>query len=244
MAYIETGHAKNVANFQDLMLAVQTFGASYNPVSAAIQHTTLNNFSLALQNAMQRVNDKNGVYREKIYVRQNAYEQMSGLAMRVVNTIAGLGLDAKLLAQAKAVLAKIRGGSNKKKKEAGDNETEPTKTISVSQMSFDQRKNNFSVLVGLVNAVTDYRPNEEDMQIVSLQKYIDNLQTFNTEANRAEYELTVARRERDVLLYTEGVGALALAKQIKAYIKGAFGSKSKENELIKGIKFSAIKRDL
>ena len=244
MAYVETGHAKNVANFQDLMLAVQTFGARYNPVSAAIQHTQLNDFSTKLQNAMQEVNDKNGVYRDKIYARQNAYAQMSGLAMRVVNTIAGLGLDAKLLAQAKAVLAKIRGGSSKKKKESGDDETEATKTISVSQMSFDQRKNNFSVLVGLVNAVADYRPNEEDMQVVSLQKYIENLQTLNTEASKADYELTTARRERDSLLYTEGTGALSLAKQVKAYVKGAFGSKSNEHELVKGISFSAIKRDM
>lgn len=241
MAYNESGHAKNVANFDELMVVLGTLGGEYNPASPAIQLDTLTDLQKGLQIALQKVNDENGVYRDKIYARQNAYNQMSSLAMRIVNTMAGLGLEAKLLTQAKGVLSKIRGGSPKKKKEEGEEGTEPVKSVSVSQMNFDQRKNNFSMLVGLVNAQPTYKPNEAEMQITFLKKYVEGLQDFNQEATVAEQGLIMARQERDALLYAEGTGVYSLVQQIKAYAKGAFGTKHASYERIKGIRFTSIK---
>jgi hypothetical protein len=241
MAYNESGHAKNVANFDELMVVLGTLGGEYNPASPAIQLDALTELQKRLQIALQKVNDANGVYRDKIYARQNAYEQMNALAMRIVNTMAGLGFESKILTQAKGVLSKIRGGGAKKKKEAGEDGTAEVKSVSVSQMSFDQRKNNFSVLVGLIDAQATYKPNEADMQVVSLKKYLDELQEFNREAIVAEQGLIMARQERDVLLYAEGTGVSALVQQIKAYAKGAFGTKNASYERIKGIKFTSVK---
>lgn len=241
MAYNESGHARNVANFDELVVVLGTFGNGYQPASPAIQLNALVDLQEKLKEALQRVNDANGVYRDKIYARQNAYNQMSALAMRIVNTMAGLGLEAKLLTQAKGVLSKIRGGGSKKKKEEGEEGAVPTKSVSVSQMSFDQRKNNFSALVGLINAQATYTPNEADMQVVSLKKYIEGLQNFNQEAIVAEQNLIMARKERDSLLYADNVGVIALVQQIKAYTKGAFGTKHQSYERIKGLKFSNVR---
>ena len=36
-AYYETGHAKNVANFQDLIAFVTGYGATYNPTKNALK---------------------------------------------------------------------------------------------------------------------------------------------------------------------------------------------------------------
>jgi hypothetical protein len=241
MAYNESGHAKNVANFDELMVILGTFGGSYQPALPAIQLDGLRKLQEQLQISMQNVNDTNGVYRDKIYMRQNSYNQMSVLAMRMVNTMVGLALDTKMLAQAKGILSKIRGGSSRKKKEEGEDGTTPTKSVSVSQMSFDQRKNNFSMLVGLVNAQPTYKPNEEEMQVTFLKKYVDALQNFNQEATVAEQNLIMARKERDALLYAENAGIITLVQQIKAYTKGAFGTKHQSYERIKGIRFTNIK---
>jgi len=241
MAYNETGHARNVANFEELVLVLTTIGVSYNPAVKTIQIGQLNELTAQLKKNLQLINDKNGVYRDKIYARQNAYEQMNSLSMRMVNTMAGLGLDAKLLTQAKSTLAKIRGSSSKKKKDLPANGFPAPRTVSVSQMSFDQRKNNFSILIGLVNAQTEYKPNETDMQIGSLQKYVDTLEILNTEAIQAEQDLTIARQQRDMVLYIENTGALPLTQQIKAYVKGAFSAQSAEYMRVKSIAFNTRK---
>jgi pyocin large subunit-like protein len=241
MAYNETGHARNVANFQELVMVVKTMGNAYNPVAKAIQIPQLEELVKQLQTNLQAVNEKNGVYRDKIYNRQTSYEQMSELAMRIVNTVVGLGLDAKILTQAKSTLAKIRGGGKKKKTEPTLSGETPAKTNSVSQMSFDQRKNNFDILAKLVSAQANYKPNKTDMQVGSLQDYVNSLENFNNEANQAEQDLTIARQQRDMLLYTENSGAMTLVQQIKGYIKGDFGVKSAEFERVKGIKFNNIK---
>jgi hypothetical protein len=154
----------------------------------------------------------------------------------------GLGIDAKVLIQAKNILAKIRGASKKKDTKTSEKEESASKTVSVSQMSFDQRKNNFSMLVAMVNVLPDYKPNETEMQVSSLQKYIDTLQILNNEAFQVEQDLLIARQQRDTLLYAKITGVLALAQQIKAYIKSAFGAKSAEFARVKGIAFSAVKK--
>ena len=40
-AYYETGHAKNVANFQDLIAFVTGYGATYNPTKNALKLSQL-----------------------------------------------------------------------------------------------------------------------------------------------------------------------------------------------------------
>ena len=238
MAYNETGHARNVANFEALVMIVTTMGATYKPVAEGIQVEVLEKTKDTLREGLQNVNDKIVAYRDKVYVRQNLYEQMNNLAARIVNTIEGLGIDNKILLQAKSILTKIRGkGGNRKKVEANTTLPAP-KSISVSQLSFEQRKNNFSLLVALVNEQGAYKPNEEDIQINTLQKYIINLQNSNEEVNQADHNLTLARNQRDVLLYAENTGAVMLAQQIKAYIKGAFGANSVEFSHVKGIIFN------
>lgn len=247
MPYNETGHASNVASFEDLIIALDAMNATYKPVAADIQLPTLKTLKTKLQQNLQAVNDKEALWRDKIYTRQNAFEKMSALSTRIVATMAGLGLDVKILTQARNILNKIRGGGAKKKTEtpvAGATATETPapapKKVSVSQMGFDQRKNNFSSLLSLLAAQPNYLPNEEDVKLPALQTYLDSLQNVNTEATTAEQALTIARQKRDELLYKPQTGAIVLAQQVKAYIKGAFGVKSNEYKRVKGIKFSKI----
>lgn len=42
MPIIETGHAKNVANFEDFISFVTAYGATYNPTKASIKLANLN----------------------------------------------------------------------------------------------------------------------------------------------------------------------------------------------------------
>lgn len=247
MAYNETGHARNVASFEDLVIVVQSLGATYTPVAPAIQAKALDDLKKDLRLNLQNVNDKDAIYRDKIYAKQKEVEKMGVMATRVVATMSGLGLDNKIIDQAKSIVKKIRGGGTNKKTTtpavANTNATQTTpepKKVSTSQMSFDQRRNNFNLLTALVANQVAYQPNEADMKVAALQDYSNSLEKLNDDGTKATQDLTIARQQRDAILYNKEKGALVLAQQVKAYIKGAFGTKSNEYERIKGIKFSKI----
>ncbi len=239
MAYNETGHARNAASFDEIITVIKSFGLSYNPASNLIKIPELESLKNKLDEKLLAVNEKTAIYKDKIYARQNAYEKMSSLAARIVNTMIALGIDSKIQTQAKNTLAKIRGGKNKKRNDAADSSQTAVKTVSVSQMSFDQRKNNFSALVELAAAQSLYAPNEDDIKITSLRSYLNLLQNLNQEADQAANDLTVARQNRDNILYAKDTGVLTIAQRVKAYVKGAFGPKSPEYNRIKSIKFTS-----
>lgn len=238
MAYNETGHARNAASFDEIITVVKSLGVDYNPAADMIKIGELEALKSKLEEKLLAINEKTGIYKDKIYARQNAYEKMSTLAARIVNTMIGLGIDQKIQTQAKNTLTKIRGGKSKKKTDSAASADTAVKSVSVSQMSFDQRKNNFSSLVELAAAQSQYIPNENDVKIISLRAYLNLLQTLNQEADQASHDLTVARQNRDNILYAKDSGVLLVAQRIKAYVKGAFGAQSAKYNRIKGIKFT------
>jgi hypothetical protein len=241
MAYNETGHARNVASFDEMITVIKSIDKAYKPIMPAHQLSNLEFVKTQLQQNLQNVNTKQANYKDKIYARQNAYEKMSAFGTRVVAMMTAIGVEAKILTQAKAILGKIRGGGSKKKTDASETTDVAVKKNSVSQMSFDQRKHNFSILLSLASSQSAYQPTEEEIKVITLQNYLNSLQILNEEANKAEQELVMARQQRDEVLYKENTGAIALALQIKAYVKAAMGVKSNEYERIKGVKFNTIK---
>ena len=58
----ETGHAKNVANFQDLISFVVGYGATYNPTKDALKLPQLNALLTTSQTSLAEVVTKNTAY--------------------------------------------------------------------------------------------------------------------------------------------------------------------------------------
>ena len=58
----ETGHAKNVANFQDLISFVTGYGAIYNPSKNALKLPQLNTLYTTSQASLADVVTKNTAY--------------------------------------------------------------------------------------------------------------------------------------------------------------------------------------
>ena len=56
----ETGHAKNVANFETLISAVQTFGTAYNPARTDLKVPALTTLSGAARDAISGLNAQTG----------------------------------------------------------------------------------------------------------------------------------------------------------------------------------------
>jgi len=120
-------------------------------------------------------------------------------------------------------------------------EDESQKSISASQMSFDNRIQNFEQLVQLLTAQTGYAPNETDLKVTTLATLLATLKTKNTEAITALAPLSNTRLSRNNTLYAAETGLVDIAAEVKKYVKSVYGATSPQFKQISGIKFTRNK---
>lgn len=75
----ETGHAKNAANFDDLISFVTGYGTAYNPSKATIKLTALQTLSTSAKTAINAVNAALPAYSNAVAAREAAFEPLSKL---------------------------------------------------------------------------------------------------------------------------------------------------------------------
>lgn len=109
---------------------------------------------------------------------------------------------------------------------------------SSSQTSFDQRIEHMARLLSLLRNEPGYIPNEQELQVSTLEQYLETMRQTNSEMIRREVELSNARLRRDRLLYAPKTGIYDVASDVKLYIKAAFGAKSSQYKQVSGLKFT------
>lgn len=166
----ETGHAKNVANFEDITSFCNGYGGSYNPSKIAIQIPSLNTLHTNAIAAIEDVNTANTAFINATNARQIAFNPVKPLATRLVNALEATDATDELIKDAKTLNRKVQGSRKGKgtKPEASptppDTPTED-KQISVSQQSYDSIIENIGKLGELVISEPSYAPNEFDLQV-------------------------------------------------------------------------------
>jgi len=81
----ETGHAKNVANFEDLISFCTGYGATYNPSKAAIQIASLNTLRTNAQGSITGVNSSKTAFTNATNSRQTSFDPLKKLCTKIVN---------------------------------------------------------------------------------------------------------------------------------------------------------------
>lgn len=232
----ETGHAKNIANFNKLTQFCTGYGTRYNPSNSALtianltaQHANADTLHDAVATAKQP-------YINAVNERQLRFKELPKFSTRIVNALAAsAGVTDQLIDDARTILRKIRGTRAKKVNPDNDN------SISVSQRSFDMLLDHFVDLVALVAAVPTYTPNESELQTSNLNNLKTQAGLLNKTVVTASVALGNARIQRNQALYTEKVGLVDVAKDVKTYVKSVFGPSSDEYKLISGIRFTKVK---
>jgi hypothetical protein len=178
--------------------------------------------------------------------RELAFKPLSGLCTRIHSALIAADATQQTMDNIKSITRKIRGGRAKK---VNKPVTEPVpgatvvlaepapKTISVSQRSFDKRMDHFDELVTALSVQSNYKPNEEELTLESLQQLAVDLRAKNTAVMQASNKLGAARDARNKALYGTG-GLVAIAKKSKAYVKSVFGTKSTEYKRISRLKYA------
>jgi len=169
----ETGHAKNVANFDELISFVKGYGTDYNPTKASLCLPELQNLSTRAKNAIDVVNAALPAYTNAVAAREVAFAPLNKLITRVINALKATDSSEQVDNSARTLVRKIQGRrasakmtEEEKKSQAA--EGKEVTEISSSQMSYDSRLDNFDKLIKLLSSVALYVPNEAELTVAAL----------------------------------------------------------------------------
>lgn len=235
----ETGHAKNIANFQDLISFCKGYGTFYNPVKEELK---ISSMEALYQNAFQKLTEaqnKKTIFDSATNQRVNAFKDLNPLATKIINALAVSETNPLMLNNAKSYNKKLQGRVKAKEEVpvSEDNTDTITKTISTSQQSYDSKINSFSNLIQVLEQSTAYDPNEEQLKLISLQSKLSELQGKNIVHTNTYTDYSNARIARNEVLYNPTTGLYQIVKEVKLYVKSLFGATSQQYKQVSGIKF-------
>jgi hypothetical protein len=234
----ETGHAKNVANFQDLISFVTGYGATYNPNKNALKLPQLNALYTASQTSLADVVTKNTAFNNKVNERAIAFKDLKSLSTRLINALQTTDATSEKIADAKTFNKKMQGIRAKAVETSTDPNTPAPNTISTSQQSYDQQIQHFAGIISVLQTEPSYAPNENDLKIVTLTAKQADLTAKNSAVATAYTIVSNSRIERDTTIYGTDTGLFDIATEVKKYVKSVFGATSPQFAQIKGIVFT------
>jgi len=239
---IETGHAKNVANFEKLITNVTGFGRAYNPSKESIKLSALNALLASAKSSINMVNSDEPGYKNAVSAREAAFAPLGKLITRANNSLKASNSSSQVDDSAMTLVRKLQGRRATPKmtdeeKKAAEAEGKEVNEISSSQMSYDSRIDNFDKLIKLLASEPEYKPNEVELTIESLTTLYNDLAAKNTAVINATVPLNKARISRDHVLYTPLSGIVDISVDVKTYVKSVFGATSPQYKAISGLKF-------
>jgi hypothetical protein len=241
----ETGHAKNIANFQELISFCQGYGASYNPTKESLKIPQLQALYQLAQEKLNATKTQKIAFDIATNERRKEFTNLKPLSTKIVNAFAVSGADALSVNNAKSVNKKLQGNTSKKKTNT-ENSVESTSVstnISTSQQSYDRLIDHFANMIQVLEQNTIYSPNENELKITSLQSKLTDLKSKNTNLISAYTLYSNAMIERNQTLYNPLSGLIQTAKEVKQYVKSVFGASSPQFKQINSLEFKIRKGD-
>ena len=240
----ETGHAKNVANFEKLIAETSAFGETFNPSKATLKLTALNTQLATAKAAIAAVNSAEPAYKNAVSARDAAFAPLGKLITRINNALKASDTTVQEDESALTLVRKLQGRRATAKKTEDEKkalaaEGKEVVEISSSQMSFDSRLENFDRLIKLLSSIPAYAPNEADLKVEALTALYNDLKAKNMAVINAEIPLSTARIARNEVLYKQNAGIVDITVDVKNYVKSVFGATSPQYKLISNIKFTS-----
>ena len=238
----ETGHAKNVTNLESLITSIIALETSYNPSRDSIKLTSLQTLLTASTESLNAVNIAQAAYSNAVAARKVAFEPFSKLITRVMNSLKASGASTQVVQSARTIVRKLQGRRasakiTEEEKKALEAEGKEVNQISASQMSFDNRIENFDRLIMLLSSIPLYNPNEEELKVETLKALHNQLKEKNSEVILPIVQLSNSRIARNKILYKENTGIVDIAVDSKTYIKSVFGATSPQYKQVSRLYF-------
>ncbi|QPH40382.1 hypothetical protein [Pedobacter endophyticus] len=238
----ETGHAKNVANFKTLLTFITGFGNSYNPSNESITLAILLEKSQKAQAVMEELNNLQALYANAIAARTTSFAPLKKLSTRLLNALKATNVSQATIEAAAGNNRKLQGKRasaipTEAEKEALSNDGTTVNNISASQQGYDNQLNFLDKQIKLLQSIPEYAPNEAELQIASLTSLYNDLLQKNLDVVTQTAAMSQGRLKRDEILYHAESGIVALASDVKNYVKSIFGAQHPQYLSISNIAF-------
>jgi hypothetical protein len=245
---IETGFAKIVANFDQLIKSILGIGAEYSPSNPELTPDAMQKKSSVCKAAIETVTIALFAFRSAVKAREIAFNSLGSLSTRILNTLRVSGNSEESVAIAQTYVRRINGRRAKEKRTETEKQADleagiQYREISSSQMSFDSRLENFGMLVKIVSGVPSYKPNEAELKLETLNALLSSLTVKNETVRTASSALFKARAHRNDMIYNEATGLVDMALDAKTYLKAAFGPASPQYKEVSGLNFKRVSKN-
>ncbi len=239
----DSGHNGNLTSFNLLITAVEGYSSVYNPSKKEFQAPNLRLKSAAAQQQITNHNKISGSCKVMIDKRAAVYDPLNSLVTSIFNYLKSTGGSKAAINEVGQVVRKLKGLRAGKKTipAAQGEEQDEHKQISVSQLSFDDRLNNFDKLIYQLELIPDYLPNEAIFTLEDLRQYYMRMEAANKAVLKAKNELENAIIARNKEFYDKETGLIEIGKANKLYIKALYGPNSPEYRQVSGIAFKSFK---
>lgn len=229
----ETGHAKNVANFETLISFCTGYGETYNPTNTALTITNLQTKFDKAKVKLKAVKDTKGPFDVATGERQLLFKPLKPLATRVINAMVAQNASAPNIKDARTIIRKLNG------KRAGEatTSTPEENQISVSQQSYDRLVDSFEQLIVITQNEPLYNPNETELTVEAMQTLLTQLAAKNSAVRNAYVPYSNAIIARNQELYDEENALVNTAFDVKNYVKSLFGASSPQYRQISSLVF-------
>jgi hypothetical protein len=245
----ETGHAKNVANFENLVSFTIGYGLTYNPSKAALKVPQLQTQLTSNKTNIASVTSASVAFNNAVNARMIAFEGLKKLSTRLVNALDATAASPQVVKDLKTLNAKVQGSkltkadSGKISQQIDPNApvTDTLKTISSSQQSYSSLTEHLATIIAILSTEPTYLPNETDLKVVTLNAQLTGLKNASTSVINAYTTVSNSRIARDLSLYNPTNGLCQTAKDVKMYIKSLFGASSLQYKQVESIEFKTRK---
>jgi hypothetical protein len=236
----ETGHNKNVTNFETLIITCTGFGAEYNPSNPKITISVLTTQHIEAKAALKEVITSQTPFINVEGQRKTIFKPLKPTATKILNALKGASVPKTVITDAETINRKIQGRrANNTIEKTTPTET-PKDKNSVSQQSYDMLVEHLEKLIELAEIEPKYNPNEEPLKTVTLTNYKTQLESINKMVKTAYIPYKNAMQTRDIKLYTPETGIVDTAQTVKNYVKSVFGATSPQYKQISKIIFRKI----
>ena len=237
----ESGHIRNVRNFEELVGFCKGHGAVYNPGTANIQMPVLDLKLMEFNSIILDVDNAVNAFNIATNDRSAKFDALRPFSTKLINLLIASGAHEKTVADAKGYIRKIRGervsAKAPKVTDATTGIEEEQKQISASQQSYDQLTGHFSKLVTLLSTEPTYMPNEPEFTIVGLRAHLDELRAANSNVINAYIDVSISRNNRNKSFYIDADCHYDVAMAVKKYMKAVLGTTNVDYKKISGIRF-------
>ncbi len=244
---VETGHAKNVANFKKMIAFVAAYGAQYNPSSVELQLGSLNVKAAEAQQALTNLNTHFTNYGHAVSKRETAFAPLQKLSTKMLNALKASNASHAVIEHMQSQNRKMQGKrAGKKLPEPSANPNQPlaeqsATQVSVSQQGYDNRLDVLDKQIKILAGTPAYHPNESELSLAGLQDHYTALNDENTAVVNTIAGLSKARLNRNQVMYHPETGMVAIAMHTKNYVKSLFGASSANYKQIAGLSFKTAK---